>query len=137
MLGTPSLKDDRKIKCNCHNNHCAQGYCDCLKNGIACDPLKCGCTECVNTVDNSDLRLSLKSKQTSRVAMLSAAEIKDTPILPFTCKCSKSKCQKKYCECYQAGRTCGLHCKCSDCHNGHPGAHDFQMSPAEEISKSS
>jgi protein lin-54 len=35
------------------------------------------------------------------------------------CNCKKSGCLKKYCECYQAGLTCGDNCKCEDCKNAH------------------
>ncbi|KAI9919102.1 hypothetical protein PsorP6_011497 [Peronosclerospora sorghi] len=33
------------------------------------------------------------------------------------CHCKKSACQKKYCECYQAGVACGENCRCIDCKN--------------------
>jgi len=33
------------------------------------------------------------------------------------CNCKKSKCLKKYCECFQAGIPCGDSCKCCGCHN--------------------
>jgi hypothetical protein len=33
------------------------------------------------------------------------------------CNCKKSKCLKKYCECFQAGVPCGDACKCEECHN--------------------
>ena len=33
------------------------------------------------------------------------------------CKCSKSKCLKLYCDCFQAGQICGPRCLCSNCHN--------------------
>lgn len=33
------------------------------------------------------------------------------------CKCKRSGCLKKYCECFQAGRLCGPQCKCQDCKN--------------------
>lgn len=64
----PSGTQDRKIKCNCHKNGCTKGYCDCLKNGLPCDPLKCGCIDCVNTIENKDLRESLKSKQQTKLS---------------------------------------------------------------------
>lgn len=33
------------------------------------------------------------------------------------CRCKKSKCLKKYCECYQNGIACTTHCRCVDCSN--------------------
>lgn len=40
------------------------------------------------------------------------------------CKCRKSFCVKKYCECFQNGVKCGSNCRCVDCRNqpqGQPG----------------
>ena len=37
------------------------------------------------------------------------------------CRCRKSFCLKKYCECFQAGVKCSDACGCVDCHNGEPG----------------
>jgi hypothetical protein len=36
------------------------------------------------------------------------------------CHCKKSACQKKYCECFQAGVPCGDNCRCMDCKNQAP-----------------
>ena len=33
------------------------------------------------------------------------------------CKCRKSACLKKYCECYHAGVKCSPNCRCRDCKN--------------------
>jgi hypothetical protein len=33
------------------------------------------------------------------------------------CKCKKSKCLKKYCECFSNGIKCASHCKCENCGN--------------------
>ena len=35
----------------------------------------------------------------------------------FGCKCKRSRCLKKYCECYQNSSHCGLNCKCVNCMN--------------------
>lgn len=34
------------------------------------------------------------------------------------CRCKKSKCQKKYCECFGAGLKCSANCLCEECGNG-------------------
>ncbi|KAL4150977.1 hypothetical protein PRNP1_010363 [Phytophthora ramorum] len=36
------------------------------------------------------------------------------------CHCKKSACQKKYCECFQAGVPCGENCRCIECKNQAP-----------------
>jgi hypothetical protein len=33
------------------------------------------------------------------------------------CKCKKSGCLKKYCECYNNGIKCTDECKCEGCNN--------------------
>ena len=33
------------------------------------------------------------------------------------CKCRKSMCLKKYCECFEASLPCSSTCICADCHN--------------------
>ena len=33
------------------------------------------------------------------------------------CRCKRSECLKKYCECFQAGAMCGDKCKCVECSN--------------------
>jgi hypothetical protein len=36
------------------------------------------------------------------------------------CRCVKSQCQQKYCECFQNGVTCTDKCTCVDCKNQSP-----------------
>lgn len=36
------------------------------------------------------------------------------------CRCKKTKCQKKYCECFNSGQLCGIFCKCEGCANCSP-----------------
>lgn len=59
--------------------------------------------EKVNTI-NSDPALSLLKEKTSTVKNL-------------TCKCSRSKCLKMYCECFTQGRYCNESCSCINCCN--------------------
>ena len=35
----------------------------------------------------------------------------------FHCNCNKSKCEKKYCECYANNEPCDIKCDCCNCHN--------------------
>ena len=34
-----------------------------------------------------------------------------------SCNCKKTKCLKKYCDCYTGGSHCNSDCKCEDCQN--------------------
>lgn len=49
------------------------------------------------------------------------------------CRCKRSRCQKKYCECYGAGFACTANCVCTDCENGNilsPRAEDLILKPS-------
>jgi len=59
------------------------------------------------------------------------------------CNCKKSNCQKKYCECFQAGIVCSDACKCLDCvndgrmpHLRNFGVHDWQTPCSREATGS-
>lgn len=45
---------------------------------------------------------------------------KSTYYIKSGCKCRRSFCLKKYCECYQKSDHCGLNCKCTNCKNSPP-----------------
>ena len=33
------------------------------------------------------------------------------------CTCKKSRCLKRYCECFEQNLACGMECICTDCEN--------------------
>lgn len=47
-----------------------------------------------------------------------------TMLSAVCCKCTKSKCVKESCECYQQGITCNDDCACIDCKNTKADAAD-------------
>ncbi|KAE9035760.1 hypothetical protein PR003_g9251 [Phytophthora rubi] len=49
-----------------------------------------------------------------------SAGLLSTKMHKHGCHCKKSACQKKYCECFQAGVPCGENCRCIDCKNQAP-----------------
>lgn len=48
------------------------------------------------------------------------------------CRCKKSKCLKKYCECFLNGIACTAHCRCVDCSNHSKSAHHLQNAVAKQ-----
>ena len=48
------------------------------------------------------------------------------------CHCRKSQCQKKYCECFNAGIKCTKACRCIECENNEEGKGD-SLKKCEEI----
>mmetsp|Transcript_80375 Transcript_80375/g.215515 ORF Transcript_80375/g.215515 Transcript_80375/m.215515 type:complete len:532 (-) Transcript_80375:240-1835(-) len=54
------------------------------------------------------------------------------------CKCKNSRCQKKYCECFEFGVTCSSRCTCKYCQNGKPsqgGDTDDNSAPNKKAKK--
>ena len=113
-------------KCRCVKSHCLKLYCECFANGIFCSA--CSCTACLNTQSNAALVAETRAKIESRNPMafaprvIVAADGTVTPAHKTGCRCKKSACQKRYCECFEASVLCGSHCKCEGCRNCDPGA---------------
>lgn len=101
----PDLR--RKTKCNCKKSKCLKLYCDCFSNGLFCSK-DCECANCANLEINSKRLEALREDAT-----IKRPEGKG-------CKCTKSNCQKKYCDCYNRGNKCGVNCACENCENGAP-----------------
>ena len=95
--------------CNCKKSKCLKKYCECFAQQAYCSD-GCRCQACCNTVENEDLRS--KAIEEMKRKDSDAFEQKNS-----SCNCKKSKCLKKYCDCFQAGIMCGETCKCKDCEN--------------------
>lgn len=102
--------------CNCKRSQCLKLYCECFAAGGYCLP-GCQCFNCLNTVTEAVV------VERARAVILSKnPRAFNDKVVGDThkkgCRCKRSKCLKKYCECYNAGIKCNPEvCQCEGCHN--------------------
>lgn len=81
--------------------------------------------EYIENLTTDERRRAFSAPETVNTAMqieepekMEAEEVEEEQDKPkHTCKCSKSKCLKLYCECFAAGGMCGKSCRCTECLN--------------------
>ncbi|EGD72602.1 hypothetical protein PTSG_04338 [Salpingoeca rosetta] len=135
-VGRPPLRS-----CNCGKSRCLKLYCECYAAGTYCGP-QCKCTNCQNNLENEGRR---------QLAVLSTLDKNPDAFRPKIkqetttnrkanhlrgCKCTKSKCLQRYCECFQAGVPCTNNCKCKNCCN-RPNSDAFQLAQSQRASADS
>ena len=85
--------------CTCKKNQCIKKYCDCYLNHRYCR--NCRCENCLN-VPGSNIKNYTENNFNKGIII---------------CTCSKSNCNKKYCECFKANQKCNNKCRCVNCNN--------------------
>ncbi|CAJ2674979.1 unnamed protein product [Trifolium pratense] len=129
--------------CNCKKSKCLKLYCDCFGAGLFCGE-DCACESCGNRVEFQETVVETKHHIESRNPQAFAPKIvlcaADVPpnnmedvnmTTPASarhkrgCNCKKSKCTKKYCECFQANVGCSTGCRCDGCMNAFGKREDF------------
>ena len=95
------LEIKEKPCCNCTKTKCMKKYCECFANKRFCKD--CHCQDCMN-------RFPLYNNSNNNMRYLTENEL-------IICTCTKSNCNKKYCECYKAGKKCNDKCRCLNCLN--------------------
>ena len=92
-------------KCNCQKTQCNKFYCQCYNQSRYC--FNCNCIDCNNKKPES---APTNKHQTEE-------ETKDKKVFTISCTCTKSGCNKNYCECFKSKVKCTELCRCRNCEN--------------------
>ena len=118
----------RRMPCNCKKSNCLKLYCVCFQSQLICEG--CNCNDCNNTEAKNDLRMKAikdtiaKNPNAFKPRFSSNKDGAESGCNTSPdhshingCKCKRSQCLKKYCECFDAGAMCSEKCKCIECQN--------------------
>ncbi|KAG1671809.1 hypothetical protein FOA52_000186 [Chlamydomonas sp. UWO 241] len=115
--GWPTLGAEHK--CSCKHSKCVKLYCVCWAAGLQCN--NCLCKECFNTPENAEFLKMEQARTMARNPDAFSGKVeagRDGDAAHKTgCRCRRSFCVKKYCECFNNSVKCSPQCRCTDCEN--------------------
>jgi len=91
-------------KCSCSKTQCNRKYCECFNSGNYC--IDCNCKNC-----NNKPPVNIYTNKHPTDGTLKNKKEK------IICTCTKSGCNKNYCECFKSGQKCTSLCRCIICQN--------------------
>ena len=122
-MDSSDLKNESSVaNCKCRKTKCLKLYCDCFKIGLFCEG--CDCTECYNkpgvefeSIRKDAMEATLgKNPVAFKPRVMEDSEAKGVGHVAG-CRCKRSNCLKKYCECFNGNAVCIPKCRCIDCKN--------------------
>ena len=130
-------EQNNKIHCTCKKTRCVKKYCECYSNKVFC--YNCKCENCENkpnfindnikdndTMNNNKkeneeeinedkYNNTINNKQNNETINDDMNDSNSKKLI--ICTCSKSGCNKNYCECFKAKVKCNNKCRCIKCLN--------------------
>ena len=108
-------EDDPLNPCMCKKSRCLKLYCECFNKGRSCTA-DCYCVNCRNTPRHDAER----SIAIAEILMRNPDAFKPRVKTTIQCRCKRSACLKKYCDCFSHGVYCSATCRCKGCENIDP-----------------
>jgi len=141
-----------KRRCSCKRTKCLKLYCPCFADGLFCNAkCNCSdCfndQNCIAQVQEARKAIQSKNPDAFKPKVRMSRATKAYSSTPHTqggrggdhsndnnvsapatlqhqrgCRCTRTRCLKRYCECFAAGAWCGTKCSCSNCLNNEESA---------------
>lgn len=137
---TCSLNDAQQntrkvVSCSCTRSRCLKLYCECFVAEMLCGS-DCNCQGCHNTSANTLLIKKAQKIILERNPAAFKKKVVANSAHTQGCRCSYSRCLKRYCECFQSNIECSDLCSCVNCGNGKHGVYCMENEdPTELISE--